>query len=537
MDTTAETKLCVPLTAPTVREMIREIKSAGQAGADMVELRLDYLKTWNQREIDELLEVARGFDGEVIATYRPEEEGGHYTGDEGERIKRLCYVADSGAVNYLDVEFEAWRSSPKVGEQLGFITGGMPSHRRPAIRLILSKHDFESTPWDLPGLLSALAFEPADVVKIACKAETIMDSMRMLEALRSSAQERPTIALSMGETGLLTRILGRKFGAFLSFASLETGKESAPGQVSLAETRKLYRWNALGTETKIYGVIGCPVAHSMSPAIHNSAFNKTGYDGIYLPMRVEPEYKSFAAFVDFCLKRPWLGLRGCSVTIPHKENLMHFVEQQGGEIEPLARRIGVANTLCIDPGQREDGSDVKVSAYNTDYRGALDALCQGMGCSQEDLKGRSVAVLGAGGVSRAVVAGLSDCGCQITIYNRTGSKAEKLADEFNAQARPWDQRNQLQDEIIINCTSIGMWPKDDVSPLPEASLSAGRIVFDTIYNPIETQLLKRAREAGCTIVDGVAMFVNQAVAQFELWTGQKAPAEVMRKVVLERLSN
>jgi 3-dehydroquinate dehydratase/shikimate dehydrogenase len=516
--------------------MIRELESAGKADADMVELRLDYLKNWEPSGIDQILEAARNFKGQVIATYRPEEEGGHYTGDEGERLQRLRYVADSGAVDYLDVEFEAWRSSPEVGEQLGLVPRGKPPQKRPPVNLILSKHDFEKTPWDLPGLLSALAFEPADVVKIACKAETIMDSMRMLDAIPTSVRERPTIALSMGETGLLTRILGRKFNAFVSFASLQSGKESAPGQPSLAETRDVYRWDAIGPDTEVYGVIGCPVAHSMSPDIHNAAFRKMEHDAVYLPMRVEPEFKSFAAFVGFCLERPWLDLRGCSVTIPHKENLLRFVEQRGGEIEPLTQRIGVANTLCIDPGQREDGSDAKIRAYNTDYRGALDALCQGMNCSSEELKGRSVAVLGAGGASRAVIAGLTDSGCKVTIYNRTGSKAEQLAGEFNAQARPWDQRNQLDEEIIINCTSIGMWPKEDTSPLPEVQFSSNQVVFDTVYNPIETQLLKQAREADCTVVDGVAMFVNQAAAQFERWTGKKAPVDIMREVVIKRLS-
>jgi len=286
----------------------------------------------------------------------------------------------------------------------------------------------------------------------------------------------------------------------------------------------------------VYGVIGCPVAHSMSPAIHNAAFAETDYNGVYLPLRIEPDYASFKAFVDFCIARPWLNLRGCSVTIPHKENLLRYVEERDGFIEPLARRIGVANTLVIEPGRAADGSDAKTSAYNTDYRGALDALCTGMGIASAALKDASVAVLGAGGVSRAIVAGLSDCGAQVTIYNRTREKAERLAAEFGATALPNEQRAQNTADAIINCTSIGMWPEVEGTPLPKEGLRHRPAVFDTVYNPVETRLLREARAAGCTTIDGVTMFVNQAVGQFERWTKQKAPIETMRNIVLEQLS-
>jgi len=286
----------------------------------------------------------------------------------------------------------------------------------------------------------------------------------------------------------------------------------------------------------VYGVIGCPVAHSMSPAIHNAAFAETNYNGVYLPLRVEPDYASFKAFVDFCIDRPWLNLRGCSVTIPHKENLLRYVEERGGFIEPLARRIGVANTLVIEPGRAADGSDARTSAFNTDYRGALDALCTGMGIAPAALKDVSVAVLGAGGVSRAIVAGLRDYDARVTIFNRTQEKAEALAAEFGATALPNEQRTQNKADAVINCTSIGMWPEVDDTPLPTSGLLHRPAVFDTVYNPVETRLLREAREAGCTTIDGVSMFVNQAVGQFECWTERKAPFEIMRNIVLEQLS-
>jgi len=517
------TRLCVPLTATSCKEMAAPVTAAGEARAEMIELRLDFLHGWDAGSVRGLAAKARAFDGEVIVTCRLAEEGGHWQADEAQRL-RLLEAAASGA-DYLDVEYEAWKRSADVRERIGAICKGNGGTTGP--RLVLSKHDFEKTPADLDAIIARIAAGPCDVAKLACKAQTITDSLRMLEALRNSSARRATIALTMGETGVLTRVLAGKFGALLTFASLATGKESAPGQLTLDDMRTLYRWYSLSPETAIYGVIGCPVAHSMSPAIHNAAFDKIVYDGIYLPMRVEADSASFKAFIDGFLSRPWLGLRGCSVTIPHKENLLRYVEQRGGQAEPLAKRIGVANTLCIEQG----GGDVKVSAFNTDYRGALDALCDGMGIRADELGGKSVAVLGAGGVARAIVAGLRDCGCSVTIYNRTHAKAEALAAEFGATALPVGERVRHGADAVVNCTSIGMWPQTDATE----GFAHHPAVFDTVYSPVETRLLREDREHGCPTIDGVSMFVNQAVAQFERWTGRRAPVDVMRDVVIARL--
>jgi len=529
------TRLCVPLTGSTCEQMAAGLTAAAAGGADTVELRLDFLQEWSEPAVRRLLEAAEAFPGDVIATYRIAAEGGHYDEGEAQRISRLEFVGLSGAVDYIDVEYEAWRVSANVRQKIGLVCDVNADTDRPRRRLILSKHDFTGTPIDLDSMLTTIAREPAHVAKIACKANTIVDALRMLDALRTSAAVRPTIALSMGEAGLLTRVLAGKFGAFLTFASLEAGQESAPGQLSLAEMKQLYRWDAIGPATQVYGVIGCPVAHSMSPAILNAAFGETGFDGVYLPFRVEPEYAAFAAFVDGCVVRPWLHLRGCSVTIPHKQNLLAYVEKRGGCVEPLARRIGAANTLCIEPGQQEDGTDAVVSAYNTDYRGAMDALLAGMGCRAEDLSGVSVAVLGAGGAGRAIVAGLRDCGCAVTIYNRTRDKADALAVEFGAEARPFEERVRHNADVVVNCTSTGMWPNVDDTPMPAEGLASRPLVFDTVYNPIETRLLREAREHGCRTVDGVEMFVRQAAAQFERWTSRPAPVALMRDVVTAKL--
>jgi len=558
------TFLCVPLTADTCQAMAEQIAQAARFGADMIELRLDYLRDARQESIRELMAAAGGFDGQIVVTCRLKEEGGLFDQDEEQRLCLFEAAVAGGGADYIDIEFEAWRRSAALRDRIDALRLARPCSR--SVKLILSKHDFDQTPADPQGILEDIAREPCDVVKLATKANTIVDSLRVLDALRTSATRRPTIALAMEEPGILTRVLARKFGALLTFASIEMGKESAPGQVTLSEMRDLYRWDKIGPQTALYGVIGCPVAHSMSPAIFNATFDHLGHDAVYLPMRVEPAYEAFAAFLDGCTARPWLGLGGCSVTIPHKGNLLRYVGEQGGEVEPLAKRIGAANTLqiqsgggpvaprestllgaystdypnamdagCPIPCEARGGGSVMLGACNTDYRGAMDALCAGIGCTPDQLGKFSIAVLGAGGVSRAIVAGLRDCGCRVTIYNRTFDRATNLAAEFGAEARPLDQAADHRADVIINGTSIGMWPNVDDMPVPADALAAKPVVFDTIYNPIETRLLREARRRGCRTVDGVSMFVNQAAAQFKRWIGRPAPIDILRGILRKRL--
>lgn len=524
-----QTRICVPLTHSTCEQMAAGIDAAAAAGADMIELRLDCLADWTTDSIRGLMQKADRFPGQVIATCRHAREEGHWDGDESARVSLMELVGLNGA-DYIDFEYEAWRASANIRQKIGLVCDVNTDSTRPRCRLILSKHDFQQTPDDPTAVLEQIAREPCHVVKLACKANTVTDALRMLDAMRTSAKLRPTIAISMGEPGIMTRVLAGKFGALLTFASLEAGKESAPGQITIEQMHSLYRWGSIRPTTQVYGVIACPVGHSMSPAIHNAAFDEIGYDGIYLPFRVEPDMASFEAFVDGCISRDWLHVRGYSVTIPHKENLLRYADRRGGTIEPLAKRIGVANTLAID-------ADGRLSVYNTDCRGALDALCAGMGISEGRLKDLPVTVIGAGGAGRAIVAGLCDRGSRVTIYNLIPPEAaESLAAEFGAVAGRWEERGCLPSAVIINCTSLGMWPKVKDMPLPADRLKPGQVVFDVVYNPIETRLLSEARKAGCRTIDGVTMFVNQAVAQFERWTSRPAPVQRMREVVVRRLS-
>jgi len=498
----SQTRLICPLTSSTVAQMRADMLQAAHEGADAVECRLDYLVT--PPDDEELALLLSGAPVEVIVTCRPRREGGHFQGPEYRRLDILRHAAALGAT-FIDVEADT------------------PAEARPDGAVILSRHDFTGRPGDLEELARALDASGDAVNKLAFMSAGPADALAALDLIRSCA--KPTLALAMGEAGMASRILARKFGAFGTFASLRAGAESAPGQPSMSRLKQLYRWDRIDGETVVCGVIGCPVAHSMSPAIHNAAFEAVGFNGVYVPLRIEPGRENFERFMDALLARPWTDWRGLSVTLPHKENALAYVG--AGNCDELAGRIGAINTITIDPGGRLRG-------MNTDYAAAIDAVCSQMRISREELSGKSVAVLGAGGVSRAIVAALVEYGADVSIYNRTVTRAAKLAEEFSCRAGPLADAADAEAEIVINCTSVGMHPDTDACPLERVPPSV-KVVFDTIYNPVETLLLRRAAEAGCRRITGVEMFVNQAVGQFEAWTNLTAPRDVMRKVVLEHL--
>ncbi len=266
-------------------------------------------------------------------------------------------------------------------------------------------------------------------------------------------------------------------------------------------------------QTKVFGIIGYPVAHSLSPAMHNAAFSAIGYPGVYVPFPVSKDLLPQAVVG---LKA--LGVGGVSVTVPHKVAVMDFLDT----IDPLATRIGAVNTIVIRDGRLE--------GTNTDWLGAVRALEEAT-----DLKGKRAVVLGAGGAARAVVFGLLEAGSRVVVLNRTVAKAEALAKELGTEAGSLEDINRISADILIQTTTVGM--DEDRSPVPAAILSRFQVVMDIVYSPLKTRLLREAEAAGCRIVDGLAMLVYQGAAQFELWTGQRAPIEIMRQAALRALSN
>jgi len=328
----------------------------------------------------------------------------------------------------------------------------------------------------------------------------------------------PTIALSMGEEGLPTRVLAAKYGAFLSYASLAPGKGSADGQVPYEEMEGLYRFSRISRRTSVYGVVANPVAHSMSPAIHNAAFAEVGLDAVYLPFKVTDP----AAFLDAYERH---DLRGLSVTIPHKEAMVPLMD----EVDELTARIGALNTVTVRNGRRY-GS-------NTDVAAALAALEHAARqAGLLPLERRAALLVGAGGAGRAIAYGLAGRVGRLIIANRTVWRGRKLAGEIGAEACGLHDIPALSFDILINTTSVGMHPNTDETPVAASVLRPGMVVFDAVYNPIETRLLCEARQAGCVTASGFEWFVSQAAAQFETWTGMPAPRARMAEVVRERLS-
>jgi 3-dehydroquinate dehydratase/shikimate dehydrogenase len=491
------------------------VTEALAAGTDAIELRID---AWDDESTVErlahLLPPRRW-----IVTCRATGEGGHCEGDAAHRAARL--VAAGGGDGYIDFEFADWRRSADARQKLR-LAAGVPADRpgEGGPGLILSSHHLDGRPQDPAGLLAAMASEAdAGAVKLVWQAEDIRDNFIALELLR--ATRKPTIALCMGEAGLPSRVLARKFGAFATYCSPAAGQETAPGQVTLGEMLERYRWRSITSSTEVYGVIGFPVAQSMSPALFNALFDRHGINAVYLPLPVDPSPDVLAAFLEGCRLRPWLDVRGFSVTSPHKRAAARWL---GNDVSSRARRIGAVNTL-----RAEDGRYV---GYNTDCAGALDAITGALDCGQEDLSGLGVEILGAGGAARAVVVGLRDCGCDVTVCNRHQSRGRALAEEFGCRSKPWESRGLDRDvRLLINCTSVGMWPDVEGTPMPADRLREDCIVFDLVYNPIQTRLLRDARRAGCRIIDGLSMFVNQAATQFNLWTSTWAGRSFMRATV------
>jgi 3-dehydroquinate dehydratase/shikimate dehydrogenase len=328
----------------------------------------------------------------------------------------------------------------------------------------------------------------------------------------------------------MSRVLAKKFGAFLTFASLNDSEATAPGQVTISDLRNLYRWDAIKPGTKVFGVVAHPVRHSMSPAIHNAAFSEVGFDGVYLPMLVEADYESFKSFIEGFRNFEGMNLSGLSVTIPHKENALRYLKETGSEIEELGQRIGAINTISFGPSG-------KIAGKNTDYAAILDSITEALGIGRDQLKGLRVAVLGAGGTGRAAVAALAHYGANVIVSNRTAERAKSLAEEFKASAMALEDICREECDVFINTTSVGMFPKIDGNPLGNLNppFSPKTLVFDTIYNPMKTRLLIQAESCGAKTIGGVEMFVRQAAAQFETWTGKPAPREIMRRVIVGRL--
>ncbi len=509
------THLVASIVATTPREAAADLDRALADGATAIELRADHLADCDDVVIRSIA-AARPESVPLILTIRSSDEGGTWDADDQQRLARLIAVGPSA--DCIDIELATYERSANVRQKVGLALGGNADIRR---KLILSAHDFAGRPAKLSATLARmLEHERVDVVKLAWRARTLRDNFEAFELMRDAAA--PIIAICMGDAGLPSRVLARKFGAFATYASVSADRAAAPGQLTVRELRRLYRWDRISESTRVFGVVGWPVTHSLSPHVHNAAFDQTGFDGVYLPLPIEPYYESLKAFVVEALARPWFDLAGLSVTVPHKEHALRLVRELEGTIDPVCERVGAANTLRIT---REG----RIEAMNTDMPAAVESIAALLGAPHGDLAGRSCLVLGAGGVARAIVAGLRAAGATVAIAARSGEKSAALAGEFGAQCVGWDARTARGFDLVVNATPVGMWPGTDASPLPADRLAPPTAIFDTVYTPTLTALLGSAAAAGCPSTGGMDMFIAQAARQFAWWTGLSAPVECMRE--------
>lgn len=520
--------------ADEVSAALERARAAANAGANLIEWRIDGLAE-EAHPLPAAQRLVRECPRPCIVTCRPMSEGGEYAGDDSSRVSLLeALAACDHPPRYIDVELATYERSENLRQKVRLAVTHPNQPRDLQTSLILSAHDFDRRPADLLQRIERMTEDDAcAVIKVAWTARSLRDNLEAFELL--AHRRKPTIALCIGMMGggfgLMSRVLAPKFGGFLTFATDSESEATAPGQPTIEELRSLYRFDSINAKTKVYGVIGWPVEHSRSPQVHNAGFGAIGFDGVYLPLAVPPEYEHFKATVGAMLDAKGLDFRGASVTIPHKENLVRFVREWGanGVVDDLCDKIGAANTLIVD----EKGG---IRCANTDAPAAVEALCEGMGISRQELKGKRIALLGAGGVARAIAGGLLEAGATVVVFNRNEARAEQLVSDL---ARAFAAENGKivagQSDALacgcfhafINCTPLGMTggPAPDESPLgDDVPLNEEVTVMDTVYAPQRTPLIQLAESRGARVVTGMGMFMKQAAAQFEMWTETKLPA-------------
>ncbi len=521
------TFICVSIFVEDVVTAAADGEAARAAGADLIEWRVDSVAD----DIALVERLVRDSPLPCIVTCRGREEGGEYGGDEPQRLALLEHVGLHARPRFLDVELAAFARSANLRQKVKLAIRHPEQLRELDSTLILSSHDFTGRPIDLLRRVERMAGEPAcGVIKVAWMARSVRDNLEAFEILR--ARHKPTIALCMGPMGLMSRVLAPKFGALLTFASLRPAGATAPGQPTVEELVNGYRFRRIGPDTRVFGVIGWPVEHSRSPAIHNAAFERIDFDGVYLPLPVAPDEIAFRTTLEALLADSALTFRGASVTIPHKTHLLEFVRKRGGRIDEAAQAAGAANTLVV-------GDDGHIEACNTDVRGIIASVAEALDCHEGRLGDRRVAVIGAGGMARAAVAGFARLGATIVIHHRDVNKARRLAEEFHSRAGASGWRSKIVAahlekvcasccDIIINATPVGMvgGPDPQGLPFPMDNAAKGNLrwsrqtlVVDTVYAPSQTPLLRFAAAHGAATLGGEGLLLRQAFGQFEQWTG------------------
>jgi 3-dehydroquinate dehydratase/shikimate dehydrogenase len=444
--------------------------------------------------------LAEHRDVTAIATCRRKENGGNFAGALATELDILTKAAEAGC-RIVDLEVESAEEAKPA--QLARFRAGLAAA---GTALLISFHDFARTR-SLEQAADRIATFKPEFIKVVSTARTLADNLAVLRLIEDRSLSAHVVGIAMGEEGLLSRVLGPRAGGAFTFASFSEATETAPGQVDAHTLRDLYRIDQLDQATRVFGVAGNPISHSLSPLMHNTAFRRESVNAVMLPLRVRVLSDLLAVVEE-------LPLAGVAVTMPLKEEVLPYL----ANMDPLTARIGACNTL-------RTGADGKLYGFNTDVAGVVRPLEKRL-----RLRGARIAVVGAGGAARAAVFGLVDQGAEVFVVNRTHENAVKLARQAKAKSLKHEQLAKQHFDVLINSTPCGMRGNKEPLPIAENELNAS-LVFDMVYNPLETPLLKLAQSRGIPVVSGLEMFVQQGARQFEIWTGKPAPEAEMQRVV------
>ena len=487
-------RICVALGFSSPEELSRIAEREYKDGSTFLEFRLDQLHS-PQSGINLIHTFCSRYpDAQILATCRHSDNGGGFGGTILHQVGLLRDAAHAGSVA-VDLEIESAEAAVAETALL-----------RQSATLIVSYHNFAATP-SLGIVKRRLLRIPADAYKVATTVRKPADMLRLMSFVRDHSQTLPLIALGMSEAGLPTRILSPGRGCLFTYAAPADAEGTAPGQISSKLMRGLYRSDKLSAQTRIYGVIADPVSHTKSPLIHNRAFHSRRLDSVYVPFLV-----SSAHLAQWMKLASALPVAGFSVTIPHKQRILRHLDI----VEPLAKRIGAVNTVWRKAG--------KWRGTNTDVDGIVKPLSRHL-----RLAHASVLIAGYGGAARAAAFALCEAGAQVTITGRDTKRATLLARAVRAESLSLKEASSSRFDVLINATPVGMFPNASESLFTEAI--PAQCVFDMVYNPHETELLKAARAQGCTVIHGIEMLLEQASRQFEIWTGESAPAAVMAAAI------
>ncbi len=497
------TKVCVAIIGATPAEMIEKATSVVKE-TPFLEFRLDYL----EKPLLALPKFRHFFAhntaATAIATCRRAAGGGKFVGSVAAEVEILSKAAEAG-FHIVDLELESAESMKKADLQ---------KLRETGVALIISHHDFNATK-DLDGIYGRIAPFAPDFVKIVPTAKSLVDNVTLIRFLERMNDHTNIIGICMGDAGVISRVLGVRAGSAFTFAAATLGEETGPGQIAARTLLETYRIDHVDTATKVYGVAGNPIKSSLSPIMMNTAFRRETVNAVYLALQTNK-------LADLLKLVQEIPIQGLSVTMPLKQEIMAHLERT----DPLSAKIGACNTVLRVPSGENAG---KLFGFNTDVAGIVGPLE-----TRLSLRGAKVLVLGAGGAARAAVFGLRDKGADVFILNRTAETAQKLARQSGSKTIKKDAVSKTTFDVILNATPVGM-AGNKAAPLLEAKDLNTKLVFDLVYNPLETPLLRMARQQSINIITGVEMFVQQGARQFEIFTGKPAPEEEMFRVVLHAL--